>query len=153
MLLWLKEKHQILCPTNFSWSSSFQNVAVGHTRLNILMYATIPPPLLPSKSFKNDQDFHQNWTVTFCCPVSAYAILFKTVSNYTPFWIPSFWSWLATIRILHISIGNTHILTSSWFLDFFQISLLLYFLWKYSHSDAVIIHWFYLNFIFVTRPC
>ena len=49
----------------FFLSPSFQNVAVAPTRLNISMYVTLRPPLLPSTSFKNVKDFHQNLTVCF----------------------------------------------------------------------------------------
>ena len=65
MLLWLKEKHQILTGSTFSLSVFFQNVAVAHTRLNISMYATLRPSLLPSTLFNNDMDFHQNWSLPF----------------------------------------------------------------------------------------
>ena len=65
MLLWLKEKHQILSGPTFFLSVFFQNVAVALTRLNISMYATLRLPLLPSKSFKNDKEFHQHWSACF----------------------------------------------------------------------------------------
>ena len=62
MLLWPTGECQILTASTCVLSVFLQNVAVALRRLNISMYATLHLPLLPSKSFKHDKEFHQNWS-------------------------------------------------------------------------------------------
>ena len=109
MLLWLKEKHQILTGSTFFLSVFFQNVAVAPTRLNISMYATLDPPLLPSSLFKNDHDFHQTWSSIFLVLGAHMHCLSKqTIVIISYFGVPDF---LCVYLLFIFSIFHTEILT------------------------------------------